>query len=85
MKMERDSKNGMTTLRLIGRLQAVHLPELKKEIKASRADRVCLREVSLVDIDVVRFLAALEERGPSIVNCSAYIREWMGRERQQKD
>jgi hypothetical protein len=85
VKIERDSKNGITTLRLIGRLQAVHLPELKKEIKASRADRVCLREVSLVDIDVVRFLAALEGRGLSIVNCSAYIREWMGRERQQKD
>ena len=38
VKIERDSKNGMTTLRLIGRLQAVHLSELKKEIKAKAKD-----------------------------------------------
>ena len=85
MKIERDSKKGMTTLRLIGRLQAQDLGELKKEIQASGADRVCLKEVSLVDIDVVQFITGCESRGISIVNCSAYIREWMGRERQRKD
>ena len=59
--------------------------QLRKEIEDSSAERVCLRELTLVDVEVVRFLMACEERGVSIVNRSAYIREWMDRERQQKD
>jgi hypothetical protein len=83
--METDSNRGKITLRLIGRLQAEHIAELKNEIEAIGAERVCLKEVTLVDFDVVRFLAASEVGGISIVNCSAYIREWMDRERQQMD
>jgi hypothetical protein len=83
--METDSNRGTITLRLIGRLQAEHIAELKNEIQAIGAERVCLKEVTLVDFDVVRFLAASEVGGISIVNCSAYIREWMDRERQQMD
>jgi hypothetical protein len=82
--MERDSNRGKITLRMIGRLQAEHIGELKTEIESSRARRVCLKEVTLVDVEVVRFLAACEGSGISIVNRSAYIREWMDRERQQK-
>ena len=85
LKIETDSKGGATTLRLIGRLQAEHVTQLKKEIEDRSAERVCLREVTLVDADVVRFLTACEENGISIVNCSAYIREWMDREREQMD
>lgn len=85
MKIETDSERGTTTLRLIGRLQAEHVAQLKRELEDSSAERVCLREVTLVDIDVVRFLTACEEGGISIVNCSAYIREWMDQEREQED
>jgi len=59
---------------------------MKKEIEDSKAVFVlCLKEVTLVDVDVIRFLGSCEESGISIVNCSAYIREWINRERQQKD
>jgi hypothetical protein len=85
VKIQTGSDRGTITLRLIGRMQAQHIAHLEKEIEGSRAKRVCLREVTLVDIDVVRFLMACEERGIEIVNCSAYIREWMDRERQQKE
>jgi hypothetical protein len=85
LKIETDSERGTTTLRLIGRLQAEHVAQLKRELEDSSAERVCLREVTLVDIDVVRFLTACEEGGISIVNCSAYIREWMDQEREQED
>lgn len=83
--IETDSEGGSITLRLIGRLQAEHVAQLKKEMKDRSAGQVCLKEVTLVDADVVRFLTACEEDGVSIVNCSAYIREWMDREREQKD
>lgn len=85
MKIETDSEGGAITLRLIGRLQAEHVAQLKKEIEDRSAERVCLREVTLVDAEVVRFLTACEEAGISTVNCSAYIREWMDREGEQKD
>jgi hypothetical protein len=37
-----------------------------------------LDEVTLVDL--VRFLNRREAEGVGLVNCSAYIREWMSRE-----
>ena len=85
MRIKKDCKRGTTTLRLIGRLQAEQVAALQKEIEESSAKRVCLREVTLVDVEVVRFLAACEEGGIAIVNCSAYIREWIDRERQERD
>jgi hypothetical protein len=85
LKIETDSDREKITLRLIGRLQAQHIAELKSEIESSGATRVCLKEVTLVDFDVIRFLASYEARVISIVNCSAYIREWIDREREQTD
>jgi hypothetical protein len=41
-----------------------------------------LKEVTLVDVEVVRFLGRSEVEGVEIVRCSQYIREWMTRERQ---
>ena len=85
LKIETATDRGKLTLRLIGRLQAEHIEELMRQIGGSGTERVCLKEVTLVDVDVIRFLAACEDGGISIVNCPAYIREWMNRERQQTD
>ena len=41
-----------------------------------------LKELTLVDLDVVRFLGVRELAGAEVVNCSQYIREWIDRERQ---
>ena len=41
-----------------------------------------LKELTLVDLDVVRFLGVRELSGAEVVNCSQYIREWIDRERQ---
>jgi hypothetical protein len=40
-----------------------------------------LEEVTLVDVQVVRFLGVCETRGISILNCSPYITDWIARER----
>jgi len=37
--------------------------------------------VNLVDVDAVRFLGRCEIAGVSLVNCSPYIRDWIGKER----
>jgi hypothetical protein len=43
-----------------------------------------LHEVELVDIDAVRFLNICEAQDVEVVNCSAYIREWMFQERERE-
>ena len=52
------------------------------QIAASAPRLLELREVTLVDAYVVRFLSACESEGIQLLNCSAYIREWIVRERQ---
>ena len=39
-----------------------------------------LSEVTLVDLNVVRFLGDQERQGVELVKCSPYIREWIQRE-----
>ncbi len=70
-----------TTIRLIGRMQAQHVEELKGQIGASGARVVLdLEELSLVDIDVVRFLGTCQAGGISIVHCPPYIDDWIAKE-----
>ncbi|HEV3113336.1 MAG TPA: hypothetical protein VGY99_22855 [Candidatus Binataceae bacterium] len=72
-----------TTIKLIGRVQAEYLPELKEQIGTSAPSVVLeLAEVTLVDVDVVRFLSACESEGVQLLHCSAYIREWIVREQE---
>jgi hypothetical protein len=44
-----------------------------------------LDEVTLVDLDVVRFLGVSEAEGVELVNCSPYIRDWIFRERNTEE
>jgi anti-anti-sigma regulatory factor len=83
LKIESLAGEHGTTLKLIGRIQAEHLDELRRQIAASAPTIVLdLEEVMLVDADVVRFLSACESEGIHLENCSAYIREWIVRERE---
>jgi len=58
---------------------------LKEQMKGSRNRTVLdLDEVTLVDVDVVRFLGFCETRGIEVLNGSPYIREWMLREQDRE-
>jgi FlaA1/EpsC-like NDP-sugar epimerase len=82
LKIERHSEGPSTTIRLIGRVQAEHLAELEQQIRESGSKiALDLEEVNLVDVQVVRFLGAREAQGVSLLNCSPYIRDWIGKER----
>ena len=83
LKIETLAAEHGTTLKLIGRIRAEHLDELRGQIAASTPTIVLeLGEVTLVDADVVRFLGACESEGIHLENCSAFIREWIVRERE---
>jgi anti-anti-sigma regulatory factor len=82
LKIEEDSHGGKTTIYLVGRFQWEHIPELKNQLRKNGPQFIFdLTQVTLVDVDVVRFLSTCETAGVVIVNCSQYIREWMLRER----
>ena len=82
LRIEKASDGHRTTIRLIGRMRAEHLEELEKQIRENRTSITFgLEEVTLVDVEIVRFLGACEERGATILNCSPYIRDWIGKER----
>ena len=82
LKIETYTNRRGTTIRLIGRMQAGHLEELEQQISESGSDvALDLREVNLVDVEVVRFLGACEAQGVTILNGSPYINDWIAKER----
>lgn len=82
LKIEKYSDGSSTTIRLIGRMRAKCLPELNTQIRESESKiALDLEEVTLVDVEVIRFLGACEARGATLLNCSPYIRDWIGKER----
>ena len=83
LRIETTPGERYTTIRLIGRIQTEHLSELRAQLDAVGPSMVLdLGEVSLVNLDVVRFLTTCESQGIQLVNCLAYIRKWIDRERQ---
>jgi anti-anti-sigma regulatory factor len=82
LKIERYSDEYSTTIRLIGRMRAEHVPEMEKQIRESESKIVLdLEELNLVDVEAVRFLGSCEVAGVTLANCSPYIRDWIGKER----
>ena len=82
LKIEKYSDEYSTTIRLIGRMRAEHVPEMEKQIRESESKIVLdLEELNLVDVEAVRFLGSCEAAGVTLVNCSPYIRDWIGKER----
>ena len=84
LKIETTVDSRRTTVRLIGRVRADNLVEVTRQLEASGPRPVLqLGEVTLVDVEVVRFLNRCETEGVRLVNCSPYIREWMRREQSR--
>ena len=84
LKIERHADGQTTTLRLIGHLQAEYLEELQAQIEGNGPRMVLdLDEVTLVDVEVVRFLGDCEAEGIALLHCSPYIREWIAREQHR--
>ena len=61
-KIERHTDGHHTTLRLIGHLQAAHLEALQAQLEGNGPRTVLdLDQVTLVDVEVVRFLGTCEK------------------------
>jgi hypothetical protein len=81
LRIERDTSEGRTIIRLMGRAGSERLQELKEQlVGAALGISLDLVDVTLVNVDVVRFLGECEAGGVKILHCSPYIREWIRRE-----
>ena len=85
LKIESAFDGKAATLRLSGRIEEDHLDAIQEEVRRYRPHLVFdLGEATLVDRQVVRFLAEQEMEGVELIECPRYIREWIARERSQE-
>jgi len=88
LKIQRSANEKSVVLIVSGRIKAARLAELEKLLECEAGDRslvLDLKEVKLVDRDVVSFLASCEAKGVELTNCPAYIREWIEKEVLKQD
>ena len=78
-------KGDRVVLRVSGRIHAENLETLR-DVLGRQDGRVAidLEEVALVDQEAVAFLVLCEINGIALINCPAYIREWVDREKRSE-
>jgi hypothetical protein len=70
-----------------GRLDAEHIAELETLIAAETKGRriiLDLKDMTLTGHEGIGFLCRCEVAGIALVNCDAYVREWIAREESGK-
>jgi len=78
--------NGEVVFTVSGRLEAAHISELSALLTAEPKGRPLvfdLKDVVLVNREVIRFLGACETDGVELRNCPSYIRAWITQEAKQ--
>ena len=83
LKITKASK-GEVVFKLSGRMDAEDLGELEALLCAESSNKTIvldLKDLTLVDQDVVSFLRRCETGGIQLRNCPPYIREWINGER----
>jgi len=78
LKLERLSDGERIIIRLIGRVQSKHLGEIANQMGSCGSNvTLDLEEVTVVCVEVVRFLGSCEKKGTELLHCPTYIREWI--------
>jgi hypothetical protein len=78
--------NGEVVLTVYGRLEAGNVRELSALLSAESTGRplvLDLKDVVLVNRDVIRFLRACEADGIELRNCPSFIQAWITQEGKQ--
>jgi hypothetical protein len=87
LKIQRSEDGEFVVFTLSGRIKMERLADLQRLFESEAKDKrivLDLKEVKLVDQEVVRFLGHCEVDGIKLENCPAYIREWISREQRQR-
>ena len=84
LRIEPAPNESPTLLKLVGRIASPDVQQLKALIAEMPSPvALDLQEVELVDLDAVRFLAAVERRGLELRSLPPYVRAWVLLERQR--
>jgi hypothetical protein len=84
LRIEKESDGNTTILRLVGRIESVNIGNIRAQMDDENARILMdLGEVTLVNVEVVRFLTDCEDKGIVLLHCPPYIREWILRERAE--
>ncbi len=67
---------------LAGRIRRENLDDLERRLAARSSIVLDLYEVTLVGVEVVRFLGDAEAAGVELRHCPGFVREWIDRERE---
>jgi|ERR1700683_3608298 len=87
LRISRSIQDKTVVFVLCGRMETEYVEELKRLFALEPRDTKIvadLREVTLVNEKGIKFLTSCEERGLTLMNCPAYISEWMGRLRDEE-
>jgi hypothetical protein len=83
-RIEKEPNGHTTTLQLSGRIQSANIGDIQAQMDDEHVRIFMdLGEVTLVDVEVVRFLSECEDGGIVLVHCPPYVREWILRERAE--
>jgi hypothetical protein len=83
-RIETAARGRFTVFILSGRIESPAIAELRRlfEPLTDYRDIVLdLKDVGLIDGDVMRFFVRCEADGAQLENCPSYVREWMEREK----
>jgi hypothetical protein len=81
LRIEKKSEGQKVVVRLSGRIRSQELLGLKKLLDGITQGKIIdMKDVTLVDVEAVRFLSLCEDAGLELRNCPPYIREWILRE-----
>jgi hypothetical protein len=82
-RIETEARGRFTVFMMSGRIETPAIAELKRlfEPLTDYRDIVLdLKEIGVIDRDVMRFFMRCEADGIQLENCPSYVREWMARE-----
>ena len=83
-RIETTARGRFTVFGLSGRISTPAIAELQRlfELQTDYHRIVLdLKDVTVIDRDVMRFFLRCEADGVKLENCAPYIREWMEREK----
>jgi hypothetical protein len=82
-RIETAPRVSSTVFTLSGRLETQAIAELSRlfELQTKRDIVLDLKDVGVIDREVMRFFLGCEADGVKLENCPSYIREWMQSEK----
>jgi hypothetical protein len=83
-KIERVSDGRRPTVRLFGAIKSEDIEEITNQLEVCGPSAALdLEGITVLGVDIIRFLGERERQGTELLHCPAYVREWISRQGEQ--